>query len=76
MATRVVRRSAEGVGPERLDTSEYFQQLFDSPGRPEPRVKASQCFTKYKWRGEAAAALGGGPVIVATQVQPEYFKVN
>jgi hypothetical protein len=31
-------------------------------------VKASQCFTKYKWRDDAAAAREGGPQIVATQV--------
>jgi hypothetical protein len=31
-----------------------------------PRVKASQCFTKYLWRDEAEA--GEGPAIVATQV--------
>jgi hypothetical protein len=34
-----------------------------------PRVKASQCFTKYKWRDEAAAEAAGGPAIVATQVR-------
>jgi hypothetical protein len=32
------------------------------------RVKASQCFTKYLWRDEAAAEKDGGPAIVATQV--------
>ncbi len=30
------------------------------------QVKASQCFTKYKWRSEASSQ--GGPSIVATQV--------
>ena len=29
------------------------------------QVKASQCFTKYKWRSEASSQ--GGPAIVATQ---------
>lgn len=33
-----------------------------------PRVKASQCFTKYKFRDEKAAEAAGGPAIVATQV--------
>ncbi len=43
-------------------------QLYDSPGRAEPKVKASQCFTKYKWRDSAAAQRESGPQIVATQV--------
>lgn len=33
-----------------------------------PAAQASQCFTKYKYRGDAASG-GGGPGIVATQVQ-------
>ena len=36
-----------------------------SPSRP------AQCFTKYKWRDEAAAA--GGPAIVATQVVSDFL---
>jgi hypothetical protein len=37
-------------------------------------VKASQCFTKYLWRDEAAAAVtSGGPAIVATQVVSDYL---
>lgn len=43
-------------------------QVYDVAGRPEPRVKASQCFTKYRWRAESAAGAGGA-AIVATQVQ-------
>ncbi len=43
-------------------------QIYSSPGRAEPRVKASQCFTKYKWRDIAAAQRESGPQIVATQV--------
>ena len=42
-------------------------QVYDIAGRPEPRVKASQCFTKYRWRPEAEAGAGGA-AIVATQV--------
>ena len=38
-----------------------------SPSRP------AQCFTKYKWRDEAAAA--GGPAIVATQVVSDFLTV-
>lgn len=30
-------------------------------------MKASQCFTKYKWRDGAAAQRSSGPQIVATQ---------
>ena len=31
-------------------------------------MKASQCFTKYKWRDLDAAKRQSGPQIVATQV--------
>ena len=43
-------------------------QIYDDPGR-ETRVKASQCFTKYKWRELGPAELDSGPAIVATQVR-------
>ena len=43
-------------------------QTYLAPGRLEPRVKASQCFTKYKWRDLDAAKRQSGPQIVATQV--------
>lgn len=43
-------------------------QVYDVAGRPEPRVKASQCFTKYRWRAESTAGAGGA-AIVATQVR-------
>ena len=43
-------------------------QTYVAPGRLEPRVKASQCFTKYKWRDLDAAKRQSGPQIVATQV--------
>ncbi|KAK9840049.1 hypothetical protein WJX74_002564 [Apatococcus lobatus] len=68
---RVVRRSEDRKGADRLDTSEFFQQIFEKPDSPEPRVKASQCFTKYKWRSEASSQ--GGPAIVATQVVSDYL---
>ncbi|KAK9812762.1 hypothetical protein WJX72_003291 [[Myrmecia] bisecta] len=71
--TRVTRRSEDPVAADRLDTSEYFEQVFDTPGRAEPRVKASQCYTKYKWRDERQAAVDGGPAIVATQVISDYL---
>ena len=38
MSTRVTRRSAANPAPDRLDTSEYFEQVFGSPGRREPRA--------------------------------------
>lgn len=31
-------------------------------------MKASQCYTKFKFRDESAAEAAGGPAIVATQV--------
>ena len=43
-------------------------QTYVAPGRLEPRIKASQCFTKYKWRDLDAAKRQSGPQIVATQV--------
>ena len=36
-------------------------------------MKASQCFTKYKWRTSEEAATDGGPQIVATQVVSDYL---
>ena len=45
-------------------------QTYVAPGRVEPKVKASQCFTKYKWRDLDAAKRQSGPQIVATQVRP------
>ena len=55
---------------DRIDTSEFYQQTIFTASSGEPRVKASQCFTKYKYRGEAEADAEGdarGPAIVATQ---------
>lgn len=73
VATRVTRRSENEAPPDRLDTSEYFQQTYVAPGRLEPRVKASQCFTKYKWRDLDSAKRQSGPQIVATQVVSDYL---
>lgn len=71
--TRVTRRSEAYPEPSRIETSEYVEQIFDDPGAAAPRVKASQCFTKYKFRREAAAAADNGPVVVATQVVSDYL---
>ncbi|KAL4439759.1 hypothetical protein ABPG75_002760 [Micractinium tetrahymenae] len=75
VSTRVTRRSEEWQGDDRLSTSEFFQQLITSPQAQQPKVKASQCYTKYHWRSaEAAAGGGGGGVqVVATQVVSDYL---
>lgn len=70
-ATRVTRRSEERPAANRIDTSEFYQQTIYTSTSSEPRVKASQCFTKYLFRSEAVAEAEGptqGPAIVATQV--------
>eukprot|EP00891_Asterochloris_glomerata_P007064 jgi/Astpho2/7064/e_gw1.00107.157.1_t len=69
--TRVTKRSEAKPAADRIDTSEYFQQVFQQGGKPEPKVKASQCFTKYKFRSDVQAA--GGAAIVATQVISDYL---
>lgn len=51
-------------------------QIYSGGGRAEPKVKASQCFTKYKWRDDAAAQRESGPQIVATQVWMLRPRVN
>jgi hypothetical protein len=48
-------------------------QIYDESSSGVPRLKASQCFTKYKWRPLEAAAAAGGPAIVATQVVSDYL---
>lgn len=48
-------------------------QIFDNPTNGTPRVKASQCFTKYIYRSEEAAAADDGQAIVATQVVSDYL---
>lgn len=72
----------ENPEPRRIDTSEYLRQTFTAEDGGGARVKASQCFTKYKWRSEAEAAAaaernggagGSSPRIVATQVVSDYL---
>jgi len=36
--TRVTRRSQETPTPDKINTSEYFQQIFETPGRPQAKV--------------------------------------
>ncbi|DBA87727.1 TPA: hypothetical protein ACH3X1_004729 [Trebouxia sp. C0004] len=38
--TRVTRRSQETPTPDKISTSEYFQQIFETPGRPQAKVYA------------------------------------
>lgn len=72
---RVTRRFEDDSQPNRLDTSEVFEQIFDNSDAVDapPRVKSSRCLTKYKWRDEAAARAAGGPTIVATQVVSDFL---
>lgn len=75
-ATRVTRRSEDRPSPDRIDTSEFYQQTIFTSSTGEPRVKASQCFTKYLFRDEAVAEAEGptqGPAIVATQIVSDYL---
>ena len=39
MNTRVTRRSSASPATDRLDTSEYYEQVFGSPGKREPRAR-------------------------------------
>lgn len=50
-----------------LLTAKYVSQVFEGAEEQRSRLKASQCFTKYKWRSREAAAAKGGPEIIATQ---------
>lgn len=69
---QVTRRSQENDdGVRRLETSEFFEQIFDDPNSLQPRIKASQCFTKYIYR--SAAEAKGGPEIVATQTVGDFL---
>lgn len=38
--TRVTRRSQETPTLDKINTSEYFQQIFETPGRPQAKVYA------------------------------------
>jgi len=74
--TRVTKRSEDWtVGEDRLETSEFFQQVLEFPRGENrelvrPKVKASQVYTKYHWRSTTESL--GGPEIVATQVLCEF----
>lgn len=64
--SRVTKRFKEEPEAYRLSTSEVVEQVFpQGEGRP-PKVKASRCLSKYKWRSEKEAK--GGPIIVGTQI--------
>jgi len=68
--TRVTRRFQDEPAERRLDTSEFIEQVFESADDRAPRVKASRCLTKYKWRTTVESQ--GGPSIVATQVVSDF----
>lgn len=60
-------------------------QVFTSDINASSRVKASQCFTKYKWRTAAEVAAANSrapnpddraPGIVATQVVSDFLTPN
>ena len=67
---RVTRRFQDAPAASRLDTSEFFEQVIDREGVPDPKVKASRLLTKWKFREEAPE---GEPLIVATQVMSDYL---
>lgn len=46
IVTRVTRRSEEAGGLDRINTSEFFEQVFQTPGRVEPRVALILCGLK------------------------------
>ncbi|EFJ51227.1 hypothetical protein VOLCADRAFT_103598 [Volvox carteri f. nagariensis] len=71
--TRVTRRSEEFPQTDRIETSEYVESVYDTGDGGAPRIKASQCFTKYKWRSAEAALRDQGPTIVATQVVSDFL---
>ncbi|KAG2499710.1 hypothetical protein HYH03_002645 [Edaphochlamys debaryana] len=81
--TRVTRRSEEFPADDRIETSEFVESIYDG-GQPggsledegeggPSRLKASQCYTKYKWRDPKVAAADGGPTIIATQVVSDFL---
>jgi len=66
---RVTKRSEKAVAADRLDTSEFTQMIFLNDGESEsgvPRVKASQVFSKWRWRAAAEdeGGSGSGSVVV------------
>ncbi|KAK3262439.1 hypothetical protein CYMTET_28707 [Cymbomonas tetramitiformis] len=69
--TRVVRRFQGEPDPQRLDTSEVMEQVFNQPDGGPPKIKESRCLTKYRWRDEAAVT-NNGPVIIATQYVSDF----
>lgn len=54
----------------------FHAQVFDNSAYRTPKVTASQCFTKYKWRSKEEAQRDGGPTIIATQVVSDYLTTS
>ena len=47
--TRVTKRSEAKPAADRIDTSEYFQQVFQQGGKPEPKVSAQPQLHDDAW---------------------------
>ncbi|PNH10897.1 hypothetical protein TSOC_002294 [Tetrabaena socialis] len=60
-------------GVQEFECLWYVESVYDSSDGGPPRIKASQCFTKYKFRSPEAAKRDQGPAIVATQVVSDYL---
>jgi hypothetical protein len=67
---RVTKRSEDTPAPDRIETSEVLEQVFDDTLK-EPKVKSSRCYTKWKFRPIEQA--GEGPAIVASQTVYDYL---
>eukprot|EP00798_Chlamydomonas_sp_ICE-L_P008882 gene8882-3761_t len=78
--TRVTRRSEDIPEPDRIETSEYFEQDRDigvlpaEDIRETDRIEKSECFEKYKWREMTPDIMANyGPAVIATQVVSDYL---
>lgn len=38
-----------------------------------PKIKSTECYTKYKWRSDVDASDIDGPIVLATQLVSEYL---
>ena len=47
IVTRVVRRSEENPGADRINTSEFFEQVFQVPDKIEPKVRMLFPFSPF-----------------------------
>jgi hypothetical protein len=72
ISSRVSKRweDASNVGADRLETSEFMEQVFDIGNGS--KVKAFQTFTKYHWRDLDKVIFKDSSEIVAAQVVSEF----